>query len=108
MALAGNSDRAIAGLGAFFGPDRLVYPNRTFMRERPQVVEEKILDQRGVWTEIKGDFTADGGERFLVIGTFPTAIFETKKIIEGPDNQYAYYYLDNVVVKEVKTKPAGS
>ncbi len=36
-----------------------------------------------------------------MIGTFPTAIFQTKRIIDGLDNQYAYYYLDNVTVTEV-------
>jgi len=38
----------------------------------------------------------------LILGTFPTALFETKRIIEGPDNQFAYYYLDHIVVNEVE------
>jgi hypothetical protein len=101
VALAQNSDRAIAGIGAYVSPVELNYPNRSFLKERPQVVEEKMLDQRGVWTEVKGTFTADGGEQYLVLGTFPTAIFETKRIIEGLDNQFAYFYLDQVVLKEV-------
>ena len=101
VALAGNSDRAVAGIGAFFSTEELKYNNRMFLKERPQVVEDKILEERGVWVEVKGTFKADGGERYLVIGTFPTAIFETKRIVEGPDNQFAYYYLDQVMVKEV-------
>jgi hypothetical protein len=101
VALAGNSDRAISGIGAFLSTLELHYQNRRFMTERPQVVEDKVLDQRGVWTEVKGTFKADGGERFLILGTFPTAIFETKNIIEGPDNQFAYYYLDQVQLREV-------
>lgn len=101
VALAGNSDRAVAGIGAYFSTVELKYNNRMFLKERPQVVEDGILDERGEWVEVKGKFKADGGERFLVIGTFPTAIFETKRIIEGTDNQFAYYYLDHIVVKEV-------
>ena len=102
VALAGNSDRAVAGIGAFFSTVELKYNNRMFLKERPQVVEDEILEKRGEWVEVKGRFKADGGERYLILGTFPTAIFETKRIIEGPDNQFAYYFLDHIVVKEVE------
>jgi hypothetical protein len=101
VALAQNSDRAISGIGAFVSPVALNYPNRSFLKERPQVVETDLLQERGKWVEVKGTFKADGGEQFLVIGTFPTAIFETKRIIEGADNQYAYFYLDQVSLQEV-------
>ena len=66
------------------------------------MVEVKILEERDKWVEVKGTFKADGGERFLILGTFPTALFETKRIIEGPDNQFPYYYLDHIVVNEVE------
>ncbi|MEO8734719.1 MAG: hypothetical protein ABI373_10345 [Flavobacteriales bacterium] len=101
IALAGNSDRAVSGIGAYVSPLELHYQNRKFMTERPQVVEDTIVDQRGIWKEVKGMFKADGGERYLIIGTFPTSIFETKRIIDGPDNQYAYYYLDEIELREV-------
>lgn len=103
VALAGNSDRAVAGIGVFLSPLKLEYHNRSFLQERPQVVEETILEERGKWVEVKGSFVADGDERYLVIGTFPTAIFETKRIIEGVDNQYAYYFLDDVFLIETNT-----
>lgn len=102
VALAGNSDRAVAGIGAYFSTVKLKYQNRMFLKERAQVVEVKILKERDTWVEVKGTFKADGDERYLVIGTYPTAIFETQRIIEGPDNMFAYYYLDNIVVKEVE------
>lgn len=103
VALADNSDRAVAGIGAHFSEIELNYPNRSFLTERPQVVEEKILEERGKWVEVKGRFVADGDERYLIIGTFPTAIFDTKRIIEGADNQYAYYYLDKVELHDLGT-----
>lgn len=105
VALAQNSDRAISGIGAFVSPVKLDYPNRSFLKERPQVVESDLMEERGKWVEIKGTFKADGGEQYLVIGTFPTAIFETKRIIEGADNQFAYFYLDHISLQEV---PADS
>lgn len=100
VALAGNSDRAVAGIGAFLASWKPEYTHRGFMKERPQVVADKILENRGEWTEVKGTFVADGGELYLVLGTFPTAIFDTKRIVEGPDNQYAYYYLDNISLRK--------
>lgn len=105
VALAQNSDRAVAGIGAYLSPVKLDYKNRSFLKERPQVVEVKILEERGTWTEVKGTFKADGGEQYLVIGTYPTAIFETKRIIEGADNQFAYYYLDDVRLMEKGNEP---
>lgn len=103
VALAPNSDRAVAGIGGFLSPYAPSYPHRGFLKERPQVVMDNVLRDRGVWVRIHGRFVADGDERFLVIGTFPTAIFETERIIEGADNQYAYYYLDNIELRKIGT-----
>jgi hypothetical protein len=49
--------------------------------------------------EVKGTFEADGGEKYITIGTFPAADFDTKRMIEGLDNKYAYYYIDGISVK---------
>jgi hypothetical protein len=46
---------------------------------------------------------ADGGERFLIIGIFPYVGLETRNVVEGPDNQFAYYYIDAVSVKRAAT-----
>ena len=108
IALAGNSDRAVSGIGAYVSQEELHYQNRKFMTERPQVVEDSILVERNVWKTVTGTFKADGKESYIIIGTFPTAIFETKHIIEGPDNQYAYFYLDQIELREISadtTKP---
>lgn len=101
VALAQNSDRAIAGIGAYVSTVPLNYQNRSFLTERPQVVDVKMMEQRGEWVEVTGTFKAFGGEQYLVLGTYPTAIFLTKHLIDGPDNQYAYFYLDQVSLKEV-------
>ena len=34
-------------------------------------------------------------------GTFTAAGFDSKRCIEGPDNKYAYYYLDGISLKAV-------
>jgi hypothetical protein len=98
VALAENSDRAVSGIGAYFGPLPLSYTHRRFLEEKPQVYTEEILKERGEWVEIKGRFVADGDEAYIVIGAFPSAIVESLRIVDGHDNKYAYYYVDHITV----------
>lgn len=101
VALSGNSDRAVSGIGAYCSEEPLKQQHRRFLREKPQVSFDKIIAEKGVWVEVKGTFVADGGERHITIGTFPAAGFDTKRCVETLDNQYAYYYLDQVSLKQV-------
>lgn len=101
VALSGNSDRAVSGIGAHFSLEKLNYQHRHFLDEKPQVSVDDLVDERGKWVQVKDTFEADGGERFIIIGAFPAAGFDTKRMIEGLDNKYAYYYLDGITVKEV-------
>jgi hypothetical protein len=102
VALSGNSDRAIQGLAAYPGHEKLTYNHRKFLEVFPEVEYEPLITEKEKWTEIRGRFKADGGEQFLVIGVFPYLGLVSERIIEGNDNQYAYFYLDGVSVKEVK------
>ncbi len=100
-ALAPQSDRAVSGLGVYCSPVALHGDHRRFLREKAQVASAAVLDRRGAWTEVSGTFEADGGERYLIIGTFPYVGFEAARTVEGPDNHYAYYYIDAVRVEPV-------
>ncbi len=99
IALSGNSDRAVSGIGAYCSLERLSEQHRRFLRQKPQVSVEKIMEEKGKWVEVKGTFEADGGEQYIIIGTYPAADFETKRMIDGLDNKYAYYYIDGISVK---------
>lgn len=101
VALAGNSDRSIMGLGAFVTEQDLAYQHRKFMEESPQVYTEKILTERNKWTEVRGTFVADGKEQYIIVGVFPYVGLESKNMIEGADNRYAYYYIDGISLKQV-------
>jgi outer membrane protein OmpA-like peptidoglycan-associated protein len=96
--LANGSDRAVSGIGAYLSPLQLNYPNSNYLQEKPQVSTAKIVDDKQNWTEVKGTFTAEGTEKFLIIGAFPNGGYETSQAIEGADNQRAYYYLDGISV----------
>ncbi|MBL7950123.1 MAG: hypothetical protein JNM62_00270 [Flavobacteriales bacterium] len=101
VALAGNSDRSIMGVGAFFSELDLSYNNRKFMEEDPQVYYTKIIEERNKWVEVKGTFVADGKEQYIILGVFPYVGLESKNMIEGADNRYAYYYIDGISLKQV-------
>lgn len=98
VALAGNSDRAVSGIGAYCSPVPLRYEHRRFLEEKAQVAIGTVVNEKGKWTRITGDFEADGGERYLVLGVYPYVGFDSARVIEGPDNQFAYYYIDRVSV----------
>ncbi len=97
--LANGSDRAVSGIGAYLSPVELRYKNSEYLQEKPQVSTAKIVDNKQDWTEVTGTFTADGNEKYLVIGAFINGGFETAMVVEGADNQRAYYYLDGVSLK---------
>lgn len=96
--LSNGSDRAVSGIGAYLSPVELKYHHRHTLQEKPQVSTTKIVDDKQNWTEVKGTFTAEGNEKYLVLGAFPNGGFETAKVVTGPDNQHAYYYIDGVSV----------
>lgn len=101
VALAQHSDRTLSGLGAYCSEVPLRYEHRRFLQERPQVGLEQAIEERGVWRPFAQRFVADGGERYLIIGIFPLLGDDRKRIIEGADNQYAYYFIDAVGLKSV-------
>jgi hypothetical protein len=100
VALSGNSDRTIMGLGAFVSEVPLKYQHRKFLGQVPQVYTEEMLKEKGKWTEVRGTFKADGTETHIILGVFPYVGGESERLIEGHDNQYAYYYIDGISLKE--------
>lgn len=102
VALAGNSDRSIRGLGMHPVLERISETHRKFLELNNEVEFEEMLLERNKWVELRTRFKASGDEQFLVIGVFPWMGLESERIIEGHDNQYAYFYLDGVSLKEVR------
>ncbi|MBK6752225.1 MAG: OmpA family protein [Flavobacteriales bacterium] len=94
--LAGTSDRTVSGIGAYCSPVKLEYNHRHFLTEKPQVSTSQQVADKANWTEVTGSFVADGTEKFIIVGAFPSAGMENAKAIEGGDNQRAYYFVDGV------------
>lgn len=96
--LSDKSDRAVNGIGAYCSPVELTYNHRHHLAELADVKSEAVLDNKKDWVEVKGTFVADGDEKYLIIGAFGPNM-EKKDVIEGADNQRAYYYIDGISLR---------
>ncbi len=56
------------------------------------------------WNKIEFAFTADGNEKFLTIGFFTEDTQLDTSVVSSYPIPIAYYYLDNVILKELETK----
>jgi outer membrane protein OmpA-like peptidoglycan-associated protein len=65
-----------------------------------------ILDQTNDWVKMGNVYKAKGGEKFITLGNFKkdanTNILQ--KTTNRPTSDYGYLYIDDVVVKPVKSK----
>lgn len=102
--LGQNSDRAVSGIGACFSVAPIGGPHRRFLTEKPQVSADGVQRTADAWVEVQGRFVAEGGEEYLTLGVFPAAEFEGVKVVQGADNQYAYYFIDAVTVKRADVR----
>ncbi|MBL6662935.1 MAG: gliding motility-associated C-terminal domain-containing protein [Flavobacteriales bacterium] len=76
------------------------YNNGAEFNYDPQVEHDEYITEHDDWVEVKGCFTATGGENFLTIGAFHPTQFQT---IPNPDGyasyQMSYLYIDDVFLR---------
>lgn len=120
VSLADKSPHAVAAIGAVLTKEILEDSTHGILMEReqssidgngsqsiavyfvPQVSNpvDSVLDDTKGWTEVSGEITAEGGERYLTIGNFLP--FNKSNIIatQGTSTPLpgAYYYIDDVSV----------
>lgn len=94
VSLAEMSGRAVKGLGAYFTSERLAQKSNAAIEATPQVVSAELIKTKDGWAEVKGTFTAKGGEKFLTIGAFK-GNFTAEKIVADNqnDSKKAFYYI---------------
>ncbi len=99
VSLGEESGRAVRGLGAYFSPTKIMQESNEFLDVQPQIVSYTLISSTSGWTEIRGTFIADGGEKFFTIGAFESTVFPEKIIPENVnDNRKAYYYIAQPVM----------
>lgn len=112
VVLSGQSRYAADELGAFFSDKPVSYVGKNKLPVEPQIKTEKgvYITEQYRWTRISGTFVAQGGERYITIGSFngkgreslkKMGIKRRKKSITNPTRRLAYYYIDDVCVSEV-------
>lgn len=94
ISLADKSGRAISGFGAYFSDKMLSEKTTGLLKVTPSFVTKNIVKDKEGWTEISGEFTAKGGEKYVIIGAFKDG-YSIEKIVDKTqmDNKRAYYYL---------------
>ncbi len=95
---------AIDKLGALFTSYPISRTDANPIIAQPQIENphHNIITDSAHWTKISGTFTAEGGECYLTIGNFYSTE-ETDTIWYHPEweDDYAYYYIDGITLKEV-------
>ncbi len=94
ISLADKSSRAISGFGAYFSNKQLNEKSSGLLKVEPSFVTKEVIKDKENWTEITGEFTAKGGEKYVIIGVFKEG-YSIEKTIDKKqlDNKRAYYYL---------------
>jgi OmpA-OmpF porin, OOP family len=114
VSLAEMSSRAVKGLGAYFSKEKLNNKTNSAINASPQIISEEMIKTSDGWVEIKGSFTAKGGERFVTIGAFNSQFTSEKTVAENQnDYKKAYYYVygPNLVLSggvESPTRPIAN
>ncbi len=115
VSLADSCLDAISPIGAYFTTS--LYNDQSTMENLnviPQVSSplETPLSNTVGWTLITGSFVAQGGEQYIVIGTFaPDSMLAIDSTIRPRPNNYAkfaYYYIDDVSVYEIADCISGN
>lgn len=92
---------------AFFSNDSLLdtslYLN--LINVIPQISNNFRVNDTLNWTEVKGSFIAQGGERFLTLGNFHDALFCDTLTNNSTSSlcSCSYYYIDDVSLEEDST-----
>jgi|GEM_PF-2150657 len=101
-------DFACNNLGMFFSPKAVgtYTPSNSYLiSEKPQVNQEQVNTDHGVWKKIFGCFTANGDEQYLTLGNFyDNEHTEVQLIVPHYDlgSDFATYVVDSVFTEEVK------
>lgn len=98
---------AVDELGAYFASDTVFDPTTPVPGALPHVPQARFhsptffVDESN-WMHVEDTIVADGGERYMVIGTFTDNSSANSLFVGGEGwASDAYYYVDAVVVEEI-------
>jgi hypothetical protein len=101
------SPQAATGIGAYLSQERVTQNTKERLQVKPQVISYEKITYKDGWTLISGTFKAEGGEKYITLGSYSdTAIIELSSLgtrpmtyIASPHiGMHVYYYMDDVCV----------
>lgn len=111
-----SSQFTSTGLGAYFSTEPVRRDNKERINVKPQVISYQKITYADGWTEISGSFIANGGERYLMIGSYSdTSVIELSSLGQHPMTFFAsphirqnvYMYVDDVCVSPAESDVCG-
>ncbi|MDW3651566.1 MAG: gliding motility-associated C-terminal domain-containing protein [Bacteroidia bacterium] len=93
-------------IGMYLSPDTIASDTILLFTPQLENPEGNLLEDMDNWVEISGQFVAEGGERFLVIGNFK--VDDNTTLVPTPDSdsmfQTTYFFIDDVKVEACKAR----
>ncbi|MBX7094976.1 MAG: VWA domain-containing protein [Flavobacteriales bacterium] len=98
-------------IGAHISKTQLLRNDHFAFTEKPQIVyeERKTVTAEQGWVRVCGEYLSQGGEEWITLGSFDTTrMISMRSIGKKPEKKsvraarYAYYYLDDVSVIELR------
>jgi gliding motility-associated-like protein len=111
LSLSDIDEISIWSVGMYFS--NLPISSSTFTIFTPSLTPQILNEESNFlnwdnWTEVKGEYTAQGGEKFITIGNFYTEADTDTMFIPGL-NQFnpniTYIYVDDVSITEIMCEP---
>lgn len=107
------SPQTSTGIGVYFSNERITQQTKERLPVKPQVISyEKITYEDG-WTLVSGNFIAQGGEKFITIGSYTdTTVVSLQSLGSKPVTfiasphigMHVYFYVDDVCVSLAEEK----
>jgi len=99
VSLCNQSKYGIEDIGMLFSKDTIKWAQLSQNYHHPQILNSTgIISDTTNWIKISGKYIAQGDEQFITIGNFNINTPTNYSIIYPFNVDYAYYYIDNVVV----------
>jgi len=99
VSLCNKARIANNNIGMCFSNTIINVPNYLNLNFTPQINDTNIVSDTLNWTLISGQFIAQGGERYLIIGSFiADSLADTTHLNSGVFTNISYYYIDDVNV----------
>ena len=95
---------AINNIGMYLSQTHTYTPSTNRLNFIPQINDTNIVSDVLNWTLISGQYTATGGEQYIIIGNFyPNSATDTLAINSSGLEDWSYYYIDDVSIIDVST-----